>query len=175
MIYMADIIARRYLGHPISEFDYQKDKFGPYSPEIPKAIAELESLDLVWVKDNKATSQEGRDASKVLFDSGRRIIFDFSLGENEVLGYVVSNYRSMDLKEFIDLVVKKTKPFLAQKRVRAPLPMDIVDNEGRDLVGFELEAIIKAERQAEAGDFVTARDFFDSFLARLTARHTESH
>jgi len=171
MAYMADIIARRYLGHPISEFEYQKDKFGPYCPEIPAVIRELEGLGLVWSKNSPATTPEGRDASKVLFDSGQRVVFDFSLGENEILAYVVENYRAMDLTEFVRDVVKQTKPFKAQREFHAPLPMELEDNAGRALVGFDLEAIIRAERQAEAGDFRTARDFFDSLRARLTARH----
>jgi len=175
MAYMADVISRRYLGRPISDLEYRKDKFGPNAPEIGNVISELEAMGLVWTKNSPASTQEGRDASKMLFDSGRRVVFDFTLGENEILAYVAENYRAMELTEFVRDVVKQTRPFKAQRRFHEPLPMDLEDNEGRNLVGFDLEAIARAERQAEAGDFRTARDFFDALRTRLTARYTESH
>ena len=40
-------------------------------------------------------------------------------------------------------------------------------------VGFELEAIARAERQAEEGDFVTAREYFDGLRDRITARYAK--
>ena len=40
-IYEADVLAREYLGHPLSTLKYRWDKYGPYDETIDKAVAEL--------------------------------------------------------------------------------------------------------------------------------------
>src|SRR2546427_146871 len=171
LAYMADVIARQYLGRPISSLQYRADYYGPYSPEITDAIEELVSKEFAWTRETEPTP-EGI-VWKRLFDSGRRIVLEFSLGEIEILDYVAANYLKMPMKELLEDVVYETSPWKARDRFREPLHMDLVDEEGKRLVGFDLEAIIKAELQAEAGDYTTAREFFDGLRAHLTARYAE--
>jgi hypothetical protein len=169
MSYMADLIARQYLGRAISEFDYRADHYGPYSPTIADAIGELEAEGLAWRRDTEP-SAEGPSWKK-LFDSGNRVVFDFSLEENEILGYVVRNYLTMPMDELLEDVVYQTAPYRAARAFRDRLPMEIVDNEGRNMVGFELGAIIHAERQVESGEYKLAREYFDGLRNRIAARY----
>ena len=171
LAYMADLIARQYLGHPVSSFAYRADHYGPYPPTITDAIAELEAEGLAWTQDSEPT--DDGPGWKKLFDSGRRIEFDFTMEENEVLGYVVKNYLRMSMDELLEDVVYVTAPYRAATVFREQLPMDVVDNEGRRLAGFELGKVLRAERQAEAGDFLSAREYFDGLRNRIAARYAD--
>ena len=169
MAYLADLISRQYLGHPITTFEYRVNHFGPYSPAIEDAVKELVSKDLALTRDSQP-DEDGQDAWKLLFDVGKRVVFDFSLGENEVLAYVADNYLDMSMDELLEDVVYPTAPFQAvRNEFRARIPMELVNGQEKQFVGFDLEAVIKAEQQAELGGYATAREFFDGLRARYTA------
>jgi hypothetical protein len=169
MVYETDIIARQYLGEPVSSFEWRLFQYGPYSREIPSAVEELVAIGLAWTQDTEPT--EDGPGWKRLYDSGQPIVFDFKLEENEVLAYVTANYLSMPMEELLWDVVYETKPMKAAKQFHERLPMEMVDNEGRQLVGFDLARIIKAEEQANAGDYLTAPQFLDALRNQITARH----
>lgn len=171
MVYETDLIARQYLGKPVSTFEYSLYQFGPYSPDIPVAVEELVSSGLAWTRETEAT--DDGPGWKRLYDSGKRVLFDFSIEENEVLAYVASNYLSMPMQELLQDVVYETKPFKAAKRFHDRLPMELGDNEGRRLVGFDLGRIITAEHQVRSGEYLTAPQFFDGLRNRITARHSD--
>src|ERR1041384_3195216 len=109
LTYTSDVLARQYLGHPITDLVYIKDHYGPYARALPEYVRELESAELA----EQTTHRDGEHRTIRLRDLGRPIAFGFSPGENEILGYVAANYLSMDLDEFIDDVVKRTDPFKA--------------------------------------------------------------
>lgn len=169
LVYMTDILSRQFLGRPVSTFQYRLDKFGPYDPAIEDAVAELVGADLA----REDVTWEDNFKWKRLRDSGQPIAFDFSLGENEILAYISKNYLSMPMPELLDDVVYETSPMKDAQVFRVPLRMELVDNEGRNTVGFDLEAVIRAERQAEAGSHAPLGAFFDELRARITARHAK--
>ena len=170
LAYMADIVGRQFLGRPLSSFDWVAYHYGPYSLAIPDAIQELEDQELCWTKVERVP---GEATWKKLYDSGKPTILDFSLGEDQVLHFVVSTYLDMSNEELIHDVVYETTPFTKAERFGEALDMGLVDGEGKDDIGFDLELIAKAERQAEEGDFVTAREYFDGLRNRIAARHTK--
>jgi antitoxin SocA-like protein len=175
MAYMADLVARQFLGHPISDLKYVVYYFGPYPPETPAVIAELEARGLAWAQPGLKVDQDDY-AFKKLFDSGKPAVFDFTLGENAVLAYVVNNYLEMDTEELTEDVVKYTTPWkaaLASDRLKERIPMEMVDGEGVREIGFDLERVMNAEKQAEEGDFLTAREYFDGLRNRIAARYAE--
>ena len=173
MAFMADLISRQYLEHPISEFEWIAYYYGPYSREIPEAIGELESQHLAWTREIEATP-DGDAQWKLLFDSGQRVPLDFSFGENEVLAYVVDNYLDMPMEELLWDVVYPTVPFkkAVAEGFGSRVPMELANSVGKRLAGFDLEAIIKAERQVEGGEFVTASAFFNALRSDITERHS---
>lgn len=166
--FMADVLARQYLGHPISSFQHIKDHFGPNARELPEATRELQRADLaVEVTETHPPRRYIR-----LRDCGRPVAFDFTAGENEILAYVVENYLSMDLDEFIEDVVKETEAFKAATRVGEVLPMHLLDNAGRTEVGFDLEAVLHAEQQAAEGLGVPLVEFSRALRTDLSSGHT---
>jgi hypothetical protein len=163
--YMADVISRQYLGHPITDFKYRKDHYGPYARELPEYTAELVAADLV---DEISHRGSGEGAIR-LHDLGRPIPFDFTAGEAEVLAYVMAHYEHMDFDEFVLAVVKETDPFKAVHKQGDVLPMHQLDGVVRSAVGFDLESIIRAEKQAEAGEYDTLDQFADALRSAATA------
>jgi hypothetical protein len=143
---MADVLARQYLGRPITEFVYIKDHYGPNDRSLPEYVAELERAGLA--EQGRLLTPEYRTYR--LRDLGKPVVFGFTPGENEILGYVADNYLNMEIEEFIELVVKETDPCKEVTQEGEELPMHLVDGTVRDEVGFDLEAIVRAEQQAEA-------------------------
>lgn len=175
MAFLADLVARQYLGAPISKFTYVVYHFGPYDPEVPNTIAELESAGLAWSRESRPATDDDV-AFKRLYDSGTPAVFDFTLGENEVLAYVVRNFLSMEIEELVEDVVYPSAPYqaaLGTGKFNERIPMEIVDRKGLGQVGFDLEKAIKAERQVEEGHFLTAQDYFDGLRDRISARYPD--
>lgn len=168
LAFMTDLLARQYLGHPISHFEYLKDHFGPNARDLPEYAQELERAELaVEFVERHPTHRTIR-----LRDCGRPVAFDFTAGESEILAYVVENYLSMDLDEFIDDVVKETDAFKAATRQGESLPMHLVDNSRRNEIGFDLESVLLAERQNAEGLGVTLSEFSRALRTDPSARHT---
>jgi len=171
LVFMADIIGRQYLGKPLSNIQWTLYHYGPYSQEISDAVDELESRGLCWTEVKHAP---GEATWKKLYDAGKPVLFDFSLAEDQVLGFVVRTYLNMPMEELILDVVYETTPYKRAEKFGDTLQMSLVDDEGKREFGFDLEEIARAERQAEEGDFVTAREYFDGLRDRITARYAES-
>ncbi|MGH7619176.1 MAG: hypothetical protein ACREPM_18295 [Gemmatimonadaceae bacterium] len=163
--FMADVIARQYLAHPITELVYRKDFFGPYARELPKYTTELVEAELV----NEVTHGSGDSRAIRLHDRGHPVAFGFTPGEAEVLAYVSDNYLDMDLEEFVQEVVKKTEPFKTVHKHGDQLPMEVLDGVVRDAVGFDLEKLIRAEKQAETGEGITLDQFADELHSRFAS------
>jgi len=168
-IYMADLIAREFLGEPISELSYRLDKHGPYDPAIEDAVTEVIVAELGWETIERYSLPTGAPGQyKRLHVTGRPIPFDFTLGQNEILAYVVKNYVPMPKKELLEEVVYETTPMKAVNQFKDPLPMDMVNNKGRDEVGFELEEVLQAERKARTEPLLTLADFMRGVRTALS-------
>ncbi len=165
VIYMADLLAREYLGKPISSFTWYRYKHGPYDKRIEDAVSELVAADLV--EDTKDPWWRG--AYHRVLDSHQPIPFDFSLGELAVLDYVNTNYVRMNTDELVNDVVYKTKPFVSTNRHNELLPMDAVNHSGTKRVGFRLEEVLLAEQEARRGDFMPLNEFMDELRAKAPA------
>ncbi len=164
--YMTDVLARQYLGRAITDLAYIKDHYGPNARELPTYTRELVASEL-------ADEVRERDESISfirLKDRGRAAVFEFTLGELEILGYVAKNYLDMDISEFIDDVVKESDPFKAVEREGELLPMERLDNTKRRELGFDLERVVSAERDAKEGKYLTLATFADAIRAQITAR-----
>jgi len=169
-IYMADLIAREYLGEPISEFTYHLDKHGPYDSAIEDAVAEVVAADLGWETTERYPLPGGDQGRYIRLHVNRRPIpFNLTLGQNEVLAYVVKNYVPMPKAEFLEQVVYQTPPMKAVDRLKDLLPMDMVNNTGRKAVGFDLEGVLQAERRARTEPLLTLADFMSGVQAAISA------
>jgi hypothetical protein len=173
-IYEADLLAREYLGRPVSTFEYKRDKFGPYDDAIDEAVAELVAAGHVreeregWFGNLKAGVRR-QGAYLRVFDEHRPVSFDFDLGESAALDYVVTNYVPMPWKEFLYDVVYESAPMKAGTQMGKPLPMNAVNNAGTRRIGFRLEEVLRAEEAGRRGDFVTLTAFVDELRAQAPA------
>lgn len=168
-IYESDVLAREYLGRPISTLAYRRDKFGPYDPAIEEAVQEL--IDAGYVEEKRDTwrFRDVFGAYRRLLDQHRLVVFDFDLGESAVLDYVLTNYLNMPIEEFLRDVIYETAPMKAVSRTGDPLPMDILDNAGTKRVGFRLEEVLQAEEAGRRGDYVTLTAFVDELRSQAPA------
>ncbi len=151
MAYLSDLLAREYLGQPITDFAYYRFHYGPYDRAIVDVVDELVAANLAELKFEIGDEYE----TKLLVDLGRPVFFDFSAGETEILSYVARNYLRMPLKELLTDVVYETLPMKQTSRLDETLPMGASDNRGKDAVGFDLEEMLLAERQIDEGKFTT--------------------
>jgi hypothetical protein len=168
LVYMADVLGREYLGHPITAFTYKSDLYGPNVVDIDDPVEELRGQALA----EQYTSYDRNIKRIRLRASHVPMVFDFTLGENEILRYVVENYMPMPLDEFIDDVVKETAAYKAAERIGDEIPMAIADGTKRDEIGFDLEHILNAEKQAAEGNSMTLGEFFDELRTEITTRHS---
>jgi hypothetical protein len=162
LVYMADVLSRQYVGRPLTELEYIKDHYGPNARALPDFTAELVAAELA---DEFTEREEGIRWHR-LRATGQPATLEFSLGEAEILAYVSENYADMDMQEFVDLVVKTTDPFTQVAREGDVLPMALVDNAVRREVGFDIERLAIAERQAAEGDCVTLAEFSNELRAQ---------
>jgi hypothetical protein len=168
-IYEADVLAREYLGHPISTLNYRRDKYGPYDPAIEEAVRELIEAGHAEEKRDTWTFQDMFGAYRRLMDQHRPVVFDFDLGESAVLDYVVRNYLNMPIKEFLEDVIYETTPMKAASRIGDALPMDALNHTGTKRVGFRLDEVLQAEEAGRRGEYVTLTAFVDELRAQAPA------
>jgi len=166
---MADILSRQYLGRPVTDFQWIKDHYGPNARELPEATDQLAEQGLA----EETMSRDGERRTIRLRALPTPALFGFTLGENEVLRYVVENYADMPIEEFIEDVVKETDPVKAVERQGDALPMEIVDGTMARVIGFDLERVLNAERQAAEGLAITLADFVNELRTELTAGYTK--
>jgi hypothetical protein len=156
LVYLADVLAREYLGHPISSFEYVRLYYGPYDRRFPEVAQELVLAGLAEEVTEHRTAYPAPQRTIRLVDLGLSVPFEFSLGELEVLRYVTENYLDMPMEELIEDVIYETEPMKAGVSEESRLPMELADRRGVDAVGFDLEAVLAAEREIAEGKFTTS-------------------
>ncbi|MEO7985981.1 MAG: Panacea domain-containing protein [Gemmatimonadales bacterium] len=148
LLYLIDLIARQYLGRAVSSFRYVWWDYGPYDTAIKAVAKQLVVADVAertpeWDNDNLTVR---------LIAKRDEPLFTFAPTEDEIIRYVVQNYLTMGMEELINEVVYLTEPWKTKVGRKGDLlPMGVVDNAGRDAVGFDLEEVLRAEKEIEAG------------------------
>jgi hypothetical protein len=163
LAYLADLEARRYLGKPVTTFEYTWSNNGPLDDGLYAAIDEIERLGLAsQIEIPWPSYVEHR-----LVDAGKAVPFTFTAPESAVLSFVADKYLDSPLARLLSEVVYETRPMQDVGRKGDRLPMEIVDNEGRNELGYDLEAVLEAEKEMEQGRFTTASALFDELRGRI--------
>ncbi|MCI0589798.1 MAG: SocA family protein [Planctomycetes bacterium] len=168
LVYMADLEARRYLGHPISTLRYRVDHFGPFDARIFKELDALKARGEVF--EDRIQTSEGAPWYKYRARTARA--HAFTRGEEAILTHVLTRYGEKDLRDFLDDVIYATTPFVRVRRKPrgTPLPMESVDNEAkRRLGGIDLERVLLAEEEARAGKTIRLEEVRRELLGPDTA------
>lgn len=165
LAYLADLEARKYLGQPITTFDYYWHDHGPFDGALYTAKSEL--------VDDGYAEEEQREyfgyRERRVIDRGRSASFDFDTYELEVLSFVADTYLETELRKLLPEVVYKTRPMKAVKRRGERLPMEQVNNTGEAELGYDPKAVIEGEAAITRGDYILASDFFDGLRRQADA------
>ncbi len=161
--YLADLEARKYLGQPITHFNYVYDQQGPFDARpFYDALEELEQRGLV----SQSQVPLGQYLGYEIHPTQNVVEYDFDVAEAEVLSYVARTYLAKNAQDLCEDVVYQTLPMLQAKPGR-PLPMDVVNGKPGDYLTFDLKRMIAGEAQAKAGQTRPLADV----LGELRARH----
>lgn len=171
LAYLADLVARGYLGRPLSEFDYRWHNHGPFDGAIYNALDELRQAGLATEKPKLLPW--GRRFREISC-TGTVPDLGFSDVERAVLDYVADRFARMDLDQLLREVYETGPMVVAQAEMNrgVRLPMDRVNFQMKDAQGVDLEAVVAAERSARLGNTVPADDFFDAL--QVNARKWDS-
>lgn len=174
LAFLADLYAREYLGHPVTDFQYVFYTHGPFDSDLYAAIAELERAGHVQTQPESFLSGKNRRSIVKLRDTDG---FDFSRSEAEILDFVATIYERVPLKPLL-AEVYATVPMKAARR-NQPVPMSMVDNRAKRALGYDLESVLAEEAEIDRGNYVLASDFFNVLrtetLAADTGKHHEIH
>jgi hypothetical protein len=160
LAYLADLLARHHLGHPITSLDYIYDKHGPFdASRFYSALNELERGDFIVRERADLGGYLGypMQPQQPLRDS------HLTDGEKEILAWVGRTYGSLTARDLCDNVVYQTLPMKRAKRGQR-LPME---ESGRtDPLEFDLERVVAGEKAAEEGHTRPLASVFHELRAR---------
>lgn len=150
LMYMADYEARRYLGAPISRFEWTREPQGPFDHAFYAARDAL--VDKGLLVELKDVTPFGNPWYQYR-DTPTLVEFDFSPAERRVLEYIVATYGNHSREEIL-ADVYTTAPFKAVEDSprHTRIPMEIVDEaRKREFGGVNLEELIEAEERFRRG------------------------
>jgi hypothetical protein len=151
LVYLTDYEARRYLGNPISSFQWKREPQGPFDEEFYTAKQGL--VDKGEIRELEGLTPFGH-AWYQYVDAGNPLNPDFTAAERRILRYIVEAYGEKSREEIL-VDVYATSPFktVEDSPRGTPLPMDQVNNEKTmELGGLSLAAIIGGEQRIRAGE-----------------------
>lgn len=171
LAYLADLSARRLLGRPISTFSYYFHHHGPFDPGLYDAVGELKRAG--WAEE-RLEYYSGRKYEQRVSWTGPSGPASFSPAEREILEHVTRTYARMPLDQLLNDVVYQTEPMKAAQR-GSTIPMADQNDVERNELGFDLEQVLVAERDALQGNYMTGRDFFDALRAAIAPDGPRQH
>lgn len=167
LAYLADIVCRKYLGRPVTEFEWILYDYGPFDFAFYGARDELIS---VGAAEEQRTSYPKADyEERTLVDLGLPVQYELSETDVRILDYVIDLYGDLPLQGILEKAYE-TRPMelvQAEGRERDRLPMEVVDNEERDEMDFGLEELDAARRRIRSGRYVTLGDFERELRAKI--------
>jgi hypothetical protein len=159
LAYLADLLARHHLGHPITGLDYIYDKHGPFdSGRFYSALSELEQGGFISHEPSDMGGYRGYPMLPL-----QPLRDNLTDAEREILKWVGHTYGSLTARDLCDRVVYQTTPMKhAKKGHRIPM-----EESGRtDALEFDLERVLAGEQAAEEGRVRPLASVFHELRAR---------
>ncbi len=163
--YLADCEARKYLGRPISTFRYIRYNHGPFDQAFYGALDELKAGGLAT--ETPTVFPNGYEGYHV-HPTSQGVEFGFSRVEAELLRYVAQTYLALSARDLCDDIVYQTEPMLHAK-LSEELPMDRLNNQEKQELGFDLERLLASEASVAAGRHRPLADVVRELRARYNA------
>ena len=160
LAYLADLLARQHLGHPITGLDYVYAKHGPFdAARFYSALSELESGGFM----QRERADLGGYLGYPMLPLQPAPDSNLTDGEKEILSWVGRTYGSRTARDICDNVVYQTLPMKKAKPGQR-LPME---EAGRaDPLEFDLERVLAGERAADEGRVRPLASVFHELRAR---------
>jgi len=152
-IFLADLEARKYLGHPISSLQYEKNQKGPFDKAIYPALENLKQSGQVMEEVIEYPS--GIRGSQYSMTAPPQPI-TMDRATEAILAYTLRAYSQHNLTNLLD-VVYDTEPMLEVESAPhgTPIPMQLVDNQMKVAhSGVDLERVLLAEFEVAQGKTV---------------------
>ena len=169
LLYLADHEARRYLGRPLTDLQYQWYQFGPFDKRI---LLELERLrDQGFVEEERVTFFSGSEGYRYK-NAPRPMPLSVPTEEAAILNYVAVEFGSTPLRDLLEDVVYQTTPMVDAKDRNAfgqPLRMELVDNQCR-MPGLELDRVWRSVEQLNRGEGRPFREVMDELRGHHLTR-----
>lgn len=167
LAYLADITARKYLGHPVSEFEYIWYDYGPFDATYYDARNELIFAEVA--EEQETPYPKSGYVKRTLVDLGQPVRYELSEVEMQILDYVYGKYGDLPLQGLLDQAYS-TEPMRKVKeegREGDRLPVEMVDNQGREELDFDIEKLAAAQQRIRSGRYVTLGDFESGLRAKI--------
>ena len=163
--YLADLIARHYLGEPITEMQYRFDNYGPFDAVgFYRARDELVEAGFITHEPIEIGGYSGFE----MRPTERAVEYDLSDAQMEILAFVGRTYGSLTARELCERVVYTSTPMKNAKPGKL-LDMDQINHESGELE-FNLERMLAGEKSADAGRGRPFADVLHELRAHLRAR-----
>ena len=162
--YLADHEARRYLGHPITDFKWIRYKHGPFDPGFYDAVKELTTAGAL--REEVIDFPNGTRGYRYQ-TTGNAVNYGFPDEEAALLAHIADTYVIWAARELCDDVVYQTLPMKAEVAMNEELPMDQLNNAERHNLGFDLHRMLAGERSAREGRYRP----LSAVIHELQARH----
>lgn len=166
--YLADLLARKQTGEPVTSFNYIWYDYGPFDSELYAAIEELERAGLSKTKPQRFWSGHNGRLLRPLQTCDD---LGLSPAERYILDRVCSEYEGVSTKELKKLAYgsEPMRDLTERKLPKHRVPMEIV-NFAEAECGCDLEHALEQSRQIEAGNYALATEFFNALRAEAVRR-----
>jgi hypothetical protein len=159
--YLSDLLARQYLGKPISEMEYIFDEHGPFDAwRFYRARDELVAGGHI----THGPAEIGGYPGFEMRPTERPVRYELTEPEREILSWVARTYASWTATDFCNRVVYTSKP-MKDAKPGEHLNMDQMNHEPDDLE-FNLEEMLAGERAAAEGRVRPLADVLNELRAR---------
>jgi hypothetical protein len=154
LVYMADLEARGWLGHPLSSLEYKRDHGGPYDrafEEHAKHVVDLVRMTWEPVIDYNVCTHEAM---------GRLPKLSFAPEELLVIDRTLAQYGAMSRREILEDVVYQTGPMkrAAQAELGAPLDMEPENFALKRKYGLDFRQVAESLDDIKAGRVSSVTD-----------------
>jgi len=165
IVYMADLLAWRVLGEPISEFHYKHYHHGPFDPAIYAAVEELCQAGHAEVEEGTTTEGPRYDYDLVRLVDGAtpHVAQEFTPGQLHLVDLAVKRCAGINIRKLITEVIDETEPMKGVPHGQ-PLDMEAQRNKDRDARGgISLETILEAREWFIHDEGLTHEEFIQRF------------
>lgn len=161
LAYLADLLAWRVLGAPLSEFRYFFHRNGPFDAAFYTALEELDQAGRITQEE--ITTQDGYECNLTRSTVPGYAPEGFTPGQVHLVDLAVKRYAALPQEELLRQVYA-TEPMKGANRGQSLSMVTQKDRDRDAAAGISLEDILAARAAFQRGEWIS----FDEFKGELT-------